>query len=77
MGRDAERVRFSRQVRLHCKRVTADNWGVGLGGALMVGDNCLITHRLDSLQHSVPDITTAVHCLKSLIELNTDALPAC
>lgn len=59
-GRDTERVRFSRQVRLHCKRVTADN-----RGGLMVGDNCLITHRFDSLQPSVVSITTAVHCLKS------------
>lgn len=34
-------------------------------GGLMVGDNCLITHRFDSLQPSVANITTAVCCLES------------
>ena len=42
---EEEILRFSQQVRLHCKRLTAGN-----RGALMVVDNCLITHTVDTLQ---------------------------
>lgn len=41
-------------------RVSAGN-----RGALMGGDNSLITHRFDSLQPSVANVTTAVYCLES------------
>lgn len=59
-GRDTKRVRLSQQVRQHCKRVSA-----GSEGGLMVRDNCLITHRFDSLHPSkVANRTTAGHCLK-------------
>lgn len=58
--RRGKKLRFSQQVRLHCKSVSAGN-----RGPLMVGDNSLITHRFDPLQPSVANVTTAVYCLES------------
>lgn len=49
------------------RRVTAGN-----KGGLMVGDNCLITHRFDSLQHSVANIPNSQALSWKVIEPNTD-----
>lgn len=56
-GGDTERARDSVN-KWDNSRVTASHWGAGWReGRLMVGNNSIITHRLDFLQQSVGSIT--------------------